>query len=548
MNVAVARIRAWWETADPTRRLVTLVTGVGVLVALIALVFWSSTPEYAVLYSGLSPQDASSIADRLKTAKISYRLNTDSTTIEVPTKHKSEALLLLAKEKLPAGSAVLGYKRLESVPFGQTQDMQQESLRVMQEEEIQRVIERLSPVETAQVKINSGSTSPFLGERQKASASVVVHTRPGEELSPEQVQGIVFIVSRGTEGLGADTVAVMDGTGRPLWDGSRAGQDGAGMATVKQDAELSFKTNLEKEIQAHLDTVVGPGKSSVMVRAELNYDKVNETKEEVTPGATISEQVVKDEMDRGSGAMIGGPTGAASNSGIPTTIGGGGADSTYKSQNKIVNNEVNRMRRTVEQAPGKVEQLSVAVFLDESVQGAAVTGIRQFLNTIAGVGTDPSRAVTIQTVAFDRAQATSSAAAVAAAVQSRRMEQMMQLLPMVALALVGVLILRALGRNTLRLASGSGVPALAGSGAYPSGYLPQYARAASSNQGEIGDGTEAGQSEGGVVIRSAHQEKIEIEEIPDKIDPVQEQLSHMAATKPEQMALLIKGWMTEAKK
>jgi flagellar M-ring protein FliF len=138
---------------------------------------------------------------------------------------------------------------------------------------------------------------------------------------------------------------------------------------------------------------LGPGKAQVEVNATLNMDKV--TKNSLTyakkgvPLKTTSDT----EKLRGSGSTAGGTAGTAGN--IPTYAAGGAGgsgNSRYQHVVKSTDFGVDKTVAKVEQAPGQVQQLHVALVLDKSV--AAQAG--QIQAAVAGAaGLQPKRGDTI---------------------------------------------------------------------------------------------------------------------------------------------------------
>jgi flagellar M-ring protein FliF len=49
-----------------------------------SLIFWNTRPEYQVLFSNLSPEDAGDIANKLKEKKIPYQVSHSGTAVLVP--------------------------------------------------------------------------------------------------------------------------------------------------------------------------------------------------------------------------------------------------------------------------------------------------------------------------------------------------------------------------------------------------------------------------------------------------------------------------------
>ena len=71
--------------ALPVLRQVGLMIGLAASVALgFYVVLWSQTPDYSMLYAGLSDADAAQVAESLEQAGMPYRIESGSGAITVP--------------------------------------------------------------------------------------------------------------------------------------------------------------------------------------------------------------------------------------------------------------------------------------------------------------------------------------------------------------------------------------------------------------------------------------------------------------------------------
>jgi Flagellar biosynthesis/type III secretory pathway lipoprotein len=92
------------------------------LIILIAILITKNLhkEDYAVLYSGLAPDDAGNILTALSQENIPYKLEGNGTIIMVPKDKVYDARLKLAAKGLPSGK-VVGFEIFEEPKLGTTQ-------------------------------------------------------------------------------------------------------------------------------------------------------------------------------------------------------------------------------------------------------------------------------------------------------------------------------------------------------------------------------------------------------------------------------------------
>lgn len=168
-----------------------------------------------VIYSNLDLRDAANVIARLKELGIPYEIRDEGKAIAVPKKRADEARLGLAEENLPAGGAV-GWEIFDEARLGATDfDRRIQLIRAISGE-LSRTIRRIEAVEDARVQIVLPETRLFAAQVVPVTASVMLRLRPGGELSPAKVNGIVHLVASSVENLQPENVTVVDNTGRIL--------------------------------------------------------------------------------------------------------------------------------------------------------------------------------------------------------------------------------------------------------------------------------------------------------------------------------------------
>ena len=223
---------------------------------------------------------------------------------------------------------------------------------------------------------------------------------PGTQLSGEQVQAVVHLVSSSVEDMDPDQVTVADSTGKVL---SAAG-DGVSRAAgdARSQVEQEYEARLAANAQKILDRVVGPGHAVVSVRADLDFSQRDTTPRRYTydPGTPPLSESTTTENYNGTGAPVGGVLGPEN---IPTrrqrrrrrlhVRQGARRPPTTPSA---------RPPRTMQGAPGAVNRLTVSVVMDDG-RPATSTASRSRTLVSNAVGLDTARgdAITVATMAFD---------------------------------------------------------------------------------------------------------------------------------------------------
>lgn len=357
----------------PVLRQLGLMIGLAASVALgVAIVMWSQTPDYRLLYNNLSAQDSAQVVDALQKSGVKYRVDEGNGSVWVQGDALHDARMKLASQGLPEGTST-GFELMDGQDgFGSSQFV--ESLRYQRalEGELSRTISSLKSVQNARVHLAIPKQSVFVRKRKKASASITVGLYPGRMLEPAQVQAIVNLVSSSVPDLESSQVTVVDQLGRLLTD-----EHGSDMTfSAKQlDYKHQIENSYVKRIEDILTPIVGAGKVKAQVNAELDFTVTEQTQEIFNPdqAAMRSEQTME-EMRSGAGATQGVP-GALTNQPpqAGTVVNGETAEtekngSTLNSTRRSTRNfEVDKTISHTRLATGTIRRLSVAVLVDNKV-------------------------------------------------------------------------------------------------------------------------------------------------------------------------------------
>lgn len=398
------------EVWDRFTKLQRIIIGVAAGVVLLAIILFSSImgkQEYNILFSNLEAQDAAAITERLKENKISYKLRDNGSTIAIAQNLDQvyELRNSFTAEGLPK-QGVIGFETIEKLPFGTTDTQLKMLYQKALEGELSRTISHLTGVKNARVHITEAKSSVFVLEEKPAKAAVVVDLKAGYKLDPNAVRGIVHLVANSIENLSPEDVTILDITGNIISNStsSQAGLNGGNEVTMAQlEIQKGFQKELEQSVQTLLEQVLGPGNVQVRVNAILDFDlREKETRlfEPVIDESGIIRNIEELKETFSGQGQAGGVPGTDSN--IPTypTVDSEG-DSSYESQKKTINYEINEIKETFVVSQGSVKRLTVAVVVNGEIDDQKQEAIE---NTVAAsIGLDPNRgdAISVTGMNFD---------------------------------------------------------------------------------------------------------------------------------------------------
>ena len=332
---------------------------------------WSQQPAYVPVYGNLSERDSAELAEALRAANIPFALDRLSGAVSVPEAQIHDARLKLASQGLPRGAAQ-GFEMMQQEQgFGTSQFIETARYQHALETELARTIGNLQPVRGARVHLAIPKPSAFTRNREAPSASVFVELHAGRSMEQNQVASIIHMVASSVPGLSPQDVTVVDQSGRLL---SNEGGDSALAQSAQQlDYQRRVEADYIRRIEQLLTPLVGVGRVSAQVAAEMDFSITEEARESFTPDpAKLRSEQISEDTTRGAKTATGVP-GATSNQPPPATanpplnsLAGGDAQSDIQTQSKQATRsyELDRTVSHTRQPVGKLQRLSVAVLVD----------------------------------------------------------------------------------------------------------------------------------------------------------------------------------------
>ena len=295
---------------------------------------WLQKDEKSVLFTNMTPEDASVALEELAKQDIASELTNGGTTIMVPESEVHRLRVDLAAKGIPS-SGTVGFEIFDGKQYGLTEFLQNVNFKRALEGELTNTIEGLQGIQSARVHLVLPKPSIFKKLAAPATASVVVNMGRGVRLADNQIAGIQSLVAGSVENLDSEHVTVLDQLGKIL--SASAGDDETGRSESQLALRKEVEDHLALKASSMLDGVLGVGRSIVRVNATLNFEKIDKEREIYDPANTVVRSEVRQE----------------------TTDPNAGTD-----EQSTTNYEINRTVEHIVGETGGVKKLSVAVFVD----------------------------------------------------------------------------------------------------------------------------------------------------------------------------------------
>jgi flagellar M-ring protein FliF len=348
------------------------------ITAAVMLYMWRDQSSYRPVFGAHEKVSASDMMGVLEAEHVPFRVHPDSGQVLVPSSDLGKVRMMLAAKgvtaQLPAGLELMD----KSDPLGVSQFVQDVRFRRGLEGELSQSILTLDAIAAARVHLAIARSSSFVaGDGEKSSASVVVTVKPGRSLTNEQIAAIVNMVSGSVANLAPSRVSLVDQAGNflssrvDLADGFDAG--GQGDAVDKRVTD-----EVRKNVNELLGPVLGANNFKVSVTADIDNDKVEETKETYGADPKVTSEAMREEMEKSRIAM--GVPGTLSNRPPQQPDQSNPQDPAKPEDGSARKNATTRQYaydRSITQtkkARGRLRKLSVAVVLNDAAAGAPKGG------------------------------------------------------------------------------------------------------------------------------------------------------------------------------
>jgi flagellar M-ring protein FliF len=377
--------------------------------ALALMLMWNDQAGYKPVFGQRERVATAEMLAVLDAERVGYRLHPETGQVLVPESQLGRVRMLLAAKgvvaKLPAGLELMD----RNDPLGVSQFVQDVRFRRGLEGELSQSMMSLDAVEAARVHLSIAKSSSFvLADGQKSSASVVLTLKPGRTLNHEQIAAAINLVAGSVASLDPSRVSLVDQAGNLL--SSRVDLSEGFEASQGMDAGKRYQDEARRNVRDLLAPVVGEDNYRVSVTAEVDNDRVQETREQYGDAPRLTNEAMREEQDRGQLAL--GIPGSLSNrpvNGPALAASAADAGGTQARKNASTRQYAyDRSITQVKKARGRLARLSVAVVLNNTAApGGAeawtsedITKVQALLSNGLGINAQRGDTLVVSTLNF----------------------------------------------------------------------------------------------------------------------------------------------------
>ncbi|MDX9753119.1 MAG: flagellar basal-body MS-ring/collar protein FliF [bacterium] len=346
-----------WGQLNPQQKVLFVATPVLLLITMILAVYLASRPQWVTLITSEDMAQLQQITTNLDSTGIKYEAGMNY--IKVDKKDRARAALQLAGENLLSRDFGPGAELFDETRLGMTERMFDFQSKRALENELAKMIAESPTIQNALVKLNIPKPALFKEDRTAPSASVKVISRGN--LTKKDVEGIQRLVAYSIEKLEPNSVVVVDERNRIISEESDANSNV--LRTSKQlEYQLEYENILRQKLDQQLERIVGPDNYQVQVTAKMDWTEKSQMSINILSDnqAPISEKTYE-EISKTQG--IAGPPGISSNV-QDTGIGAEGEQENSSITETITNYQYPWDKIETKNGVGDAKEITVSVLIN----------------------------------------------------------------------------------------------------------------------------------------------------------------------------------------
>lgn len=395
-------LKRLWDGFDVGQKFGVVALSIITIVVSTYFVMKSLEPNWAVLYSDLSEQDAAAVSESLKKSGYAFKMSSDKKSVMVPANLQDELRIYVAENDLIRDTSP-GFELLDDMQLGSTDFKNKLTKQRIYQGELTRSIEKMNGIRKARVQIAEPERSVFQEKDESPTASVMLILESGYRLKTAHIKAIKNLVAYAIPRLKPEKVFLTDQSGNALSDDNEH---------ASNDIE-SYKINLEnqtaKKIQDVLDKIVGRDNASVQVAMDIDFNSARATIESYIPvgdtqqGVLANSQSETENYDNPAISSAKPLTDDETHNPPETQTTQTNMQAknlNYTKQKTSASYNVSKEIKQIVYAPGSVKRMTIAVAVNKILTGQEKEELEKLIISASGANLDRGDIINVTSLQF----------------------------------------------------------------------------------------------------------------------------------------------------
>ena len=377
MNERLTKIKtdskSFW-TSRTRKQKGVIFGGIALVIALASFITYFSTRTPMVpIFTDLSVTEVAQIKEILDAQGTSYELEPGGTNILVPEDQVDALTLSLVSQGFPSSGGITSSFFAENAGFGTTENEFNVLKKAATETELANLLKQIDGIKNAQVLITLPKEGVFVTDTNaESTAAVILNTNPGHQFTDDQIKTLFNLVSKSVPNLKTENITISNQYSEYFDLNTTTASGGNSVDSVEGQMAIkkSVERDLQRQVQNLLGTMLGQDKVVATVTTSIDFKKENRVEELVEPvdkenmeGIKISAQSIM-ETYTGEGAASGSPEGENPTDNLVDYVETSGSNGDYERVEETINNEVNRIRKEIQESPYKVQNIGIQAMVE----------------------------------------------------------------------------------------------------------------------------------------------------------------------------------------
>lgn len=331
----------------------------------IYLIFTLLQTNYLAVYEDDNLSNVANVTKVLDEQSVPYKLSQSGSRVEVPSELEDKVNVELAHNNYGSTDSN-GFELFDELDYSMTEQAQKVTFLRAIQGELERTIESYKEVEKARVHIALPKQKLFTAEQKIGTAAVSLWFTHNQNFNQKQVLSIRQLVASSIDGLSADSVVILNGSGQQI---SKANEQTKHIDFMEQKTIL--ETYYKNKASDLLSLYFNASQYAISVSITLNEQHIKEISNEIViPSSNKDGVITRKKQSEFTESQ---------------------STKRDKTLNKSVEVEYQHGRKTqeLETRPGGIKHISTAVAISAEVSNESLLKLRSLM--FAGLGLSNKR-------------------------------------------------------------------------------------------------------------------------------------------------------------